>query len=397
MPSISTLGSTILPLLTLPLLHTRPALGAEYTTTNTSNLHDNSRSCSCYVVDTGEDSQTPAYFKYYRFFDFRNLADKPGQYAASPPTIENSQDDGNEPVTDDIFTTDAWTTDWAIMNWSRPATDEFPTRMVNSPANVYISQSSEPHASSDEKKQTYITLRTTRLDDFQSGAEIESMQKNIFYCSMRMRARVVGAKGAVAGFFTFLDDINESDIEILTSDPRDTIRYTNQPALDDEGNEVPEASQEVGSLPAWDEWQDHRIDWISGESYWYLNGKQVARTTYSVPRRPSYVTLNMWSDGGEWSGDMEVGESAEFQVQWVEMAFNTSGPVEGPVVDYGDDREEKRGLGLWKREEKGCKKVCKVDGVEEMGKPESVGPAMGLELQRWLLVLAGAAAVFVAL
>jgi hypothetical protein len=180
-----------------------------------------------------------------------------------------------------------------------------------------------------------------------------------------MYGRVVGAPGAVAGFFTFFDKTNETDIEILTRDPKDKIRYTNQPALDDNGNDVAEASQAVGKLAAWDEWQTHRVDWLPGNSHWWLNGGQVAKTTYSVPSAPSYLVMNMWSDGGEWSGDMEVGESAEFQIQWVELVFNTSGPVEGAP----DPQLERRGG------EEGCKVVCKVDGLKETGKPEVVSLA----------------------
>lgn len=76
---------------------------------------------------------------------------------------------------------------------------------------------------------TYLTLRTVRLDDFQSAAEVENEQKNLKHASMRMRARVVGDEGAVAGFFTFFDDDNESDIEILTDDPDAVIRYVAAP------------------------------------------------------------------------------------------------------------------------------------------------------------------------
>ena len=151
-----------------------------------------------------------------------------------------------------------------------------------------------------------------------------------------------------------------------------------------------------------------------------------ATNTYSVPRRPSYLVLNMWSDGGEWSGDMDVGGSAELQIQWIEMVFNTSGPVEGP--DGGDEkrRKVKRGVGeeadgalfgggdgglgswLWrsmgaggvareasvlgKRKEKRCDVVCRVDGVNVTGFPEIAhvsGAPAGLApaVTGWVLVL----------
>ena len=71
---------------------------------------------------------------------------------------------------------------------------------------------------------TYLVLRTVRLEDFQSSAEVENEQKNLMHASLRVKARVLGDKGAVAGFFTFYNDNNESDVEILTDDPVDMIR-----------------------------------------------------------------------------------------------------------------------------------------------------------------------------
>ncbi|KAF2869907.1 concanavalin A-like lectin/glucanase domain-containing protein [Massariosphaeria phaeospora] len=364
---------------------------SDYTSTNSSNLHDGLQNCGCYVVDTGADSKSPEYFQFHRFFDFRNLAGGPGQYVQAPPLVNDTQDAGDEPLwTPNVLGSDAWSADWGIQNWGKNATEEFPVKMVNSPANVYIQQND------DEKNAfSWLTLRTTRLDEFQSAAEIESLQKNLNHVSMRMKARVVGAKGAVAGFFTFFDDDNESDIEILTDDAKDVIRYTNQPALDGDGNEVAEASISANKLPAWDDWQTHRIDWLPKNSYWYLNDKQVATNTYSVPRTPSFLVMNMWSDGGEWSGNMSVGDSAEFQIQWIELLFNTSGPVEGPPQP-NDVKKRSMDL-LEKREEKGCEIVCKVDGVKAVGTPEIVGLASGLSVSWALLVAVGMVSTFVSL
>jgi hypothetical protein len=321
-----------------------------------SSLQDNSENCSCYVVNSGESS-TPTYFQYHRFWDFRQIAaETRNSYVSTPPRVNDTQDSGDEPVWNpEFFDTQAWNADWAVMNWSKNATDEFPVRMVNSLANVYLQQD-------DEDDESYLTLRTTRLDDFQSAAEVENVQKNMLHASMRIYGRVRGAKGAVAGFFTFADDDNETDIEILTSDSKNTIRYTNQPSLTPSGDQVQQASISTTSLPSWTDWRTHRIDWLPKDSYWYLDGEQTAHNTYSVPRRPSGLVLNMWSDGGEWSGEMKVGDSAEFQIMWVEMVFNTSGPVEG-VQNYLEKRKKKS---------KRCEVVCKIDNVDELGTPEVV-------------------------
>lgn len=360
------LTALLLPLtaLLVPALATSP-----YTSTNTEKPKDNNANCSCYVVKSGADSDTPSYFQYYRFYDFRNL---PDPLSAVPPLVNDTDNAGLEPVWQpSLFNSAAWNHDWAIQNWSKPATDDFPTPMNNSMANVWLGQ---------EKNTSYLALRTSKGEVYQTAAEIENQQKNLMHVSMRMYGRVRGDKGAVAGFFTFVDDNNESDIEILTNDPTDQIRYTNQPAVDKEGNEVADASVGPTNLPSWENWHTHRIDWMPKNSYWYLNNKQVATNTYSVPRKSSFMVMNMWSDGGTWSGKMSEGDSAEFQIQWIEMAFNTSGPYNG-----GKSQE--------KRSSKGCQTVCAIDDVAQIGTPEIVhqgtSGALGMSVSWGLLVMVG--------
>ncbi|KAH7085793.1 concanavalin A-like lectin/glucanase domain-containing protein [Paraphoma chrysanthemicola] len=358
MYSLPPIGALLLPLAALLV----PTLAQDgvYTSTKSEKPKDNSANCSCYVVSTGKESTTPAYFQYYRFYDFRNIS---GALNNSPSLINQTQNASLLPLWQPtIFNSNDWLADWGIQNWSKPATDDFPVPMSNSPANIYMGEQNET---------SFLTLRTSRLDDRQTAGEIENQQKNLMHVSMRMYGRVIGDAGAVAGFFTFYDDSNESDVEILTRDPKDQIRYTNQPSVDKQGNEIPQASTGPKGLPAWNEWQTHRIDWLPKDSYWYLNDEQVAANTYSVPRKPSFLVLNMWGDGGEWSGNMTAGGQAEFQIQWIEMTFNTSGPYRG--AKKNDKRD---GVELEKRKS-GCKTVCKIDDVAQVGTPEVVHVGSG--------------------
>ncbi|OJD38582.1 glycoside hydrolase family 16 protein [Diplodia corticola] len=419
-------------------------------------LKDNSPNCTCYTLDSGTsddmspDNSEPYYFTYHRFWDFRSLATSAGQFSSkgsdggtAPDPVTDDEDEGLETVADQdaaYLNGSAWNADWGIQNWGKEATADFPVRMRNSARNVYISQTNASDTGNDDIEfPTYLTLRTVRLDDFQSAAEVENLQKNVMHASLRMRARVVGDAGAVAGFFTVFDDDNESDIEILTADPDGVIRYTNQPSLSPTtGDDVPHASLRVAALPSWRDWHDHRIDWLPGRTNWFLDGVARATNTYSVPRRPSYLVLNMWSDGGEWSGNMSVGGAAELQVQWVEVVFNVSGAVGGPAGAEGDEKRKRRGVGvgggyddeegeegrddgglggwMWrrmtgrggggaeekktngsgalgKRKEKRCDVVCSVDGVNVTGFPEiahvSAAPARLLTsgVSGWVLVV----------
>lgn len=144
---------------------------------------------------------------------------------------------------------------------------------------------------------THLTLRTHRSADSSSTAEVELVQPQLFHSSISVRFRVRGASGAVAGLFTYLNDENESDIEILTRDAPDRIRYTNQVSKDVYGRMAEGAATEA-SLPrgvVWTEWNTHRMDWTPGLSAWYVKDLFVVDTSTGVPQLPSYLILNIVS------------------------------------------------------------------------------------------------------
>lgn len=152
---------------------------------------------------------------------------------------------------------------------------------------------------------------------------------SVQYASIRLLARVRGNPGAVAGIFTYYNDTTESDIEILTRDPETSVEYSNQPTVNAEGDVFPGSNFNTsmsggggGSSRQWTDWNVYRLDWLPGKSAWYLNGDMAASTRVNVPGDESRVIVNMWGDGGSWSGNMSRGDKAELQVQWIEMVFN---------------------------------------------------------------------------
>jgi len=222
-------------------------------------------------------------------------------------------------------------------------------------------------STTDANATSKLVLRTKRFNNFQSTAEVENEERDLFHASIRLRARVSGAAGGVAGMFIYRNDDVESDIEILTRDESDKIRYTNQPDVDPAGNEIQGASTLVnintdvqvdgtqlndrsikrtdgGEGLKWTDWHTHRLDWVEGKSTWFLDGKMVLEKSYGVPNTSCYLVLNMWSDGGEWSGNMTIGEEAKLEIEWVEMVYNTS----GPMISRSDKSSQ-------------CDKVCQVD------------------------------------
>lgn len=165
------------------------------------------------------------------------------------------------------------------------------------------------------------------------------------YLSIRVLARVLGQPGAVAGVFTYYNDTTESDIEILTRDPKSSIEYSNQPTVNEAGASIPGSSFNI-SMPSaggrqWSDWNVHRLDWLPGISAWYLNGNLAASTKVHVPdggSKESRVIINMWSNGGFWSGNMSKGDKAELQIQWIEMVFNTSASSPASSSNVGGKR-----------------------------------------------------------
>jgi beta-glucanase (GH16 family) len=144
-----------------------------------------------------------------------------------------------------------------------------------------------------------------------------------------MSARIHGASGAIAGFFTYHNDTAESDIEIPTGGSSNELHCSNQPTTDpDTDVPIQGATYNVSMadhLPT-STWNNYRLDWVPGRSAWYVNGAQSADTGVNVPAdAESKVILNLWSNGGNFSGRMNEGEEAWFDIQWVQLLFNTTG------------------------------------------------------------------------
>ncbi|KAI1862522.1 hypothetical protein JX265_009236 [Neoarthrinium moseri] len=347
----------------------------------------NDKSCDCYLTN----GSTGTYFTTHKFYDFRSMS----QHVNVPAVLSDPDAAGQADVSNDYFNSQEWTDAWGIQQWNNSAnldSGDASVLMVNSPSNVYFEKNTESGAQSD----TFLTLRTVRLEDFQSSAEFESVPKTYHFASARMYARTVGAPGAITAMFTYRksDDpnkIQEADLEIRTMDPPDVIQYTNQPSYTRTGDgENFQATRNATVPVGWDDWAVHRMDWSPGSTMWYVDGQNVSQIAYQTPRDPSQVIFNSWSDGAQWSGNMSLGSEAYLQIQWIELIFNSTGNEK--TTDPNKHRI--RGMrGLYSREDtKGCHNICSVDETKEIGTPvllqggASQGRAGNLGL--WMPVLA---------
>lgn len=339
------------------------------------------RDCDCFTV-TGPD---PGYFQHYKLWDFRSVPlarqahadnldsqdDGLEQWAdwdeedneaddadGDEDDHEGDQDKNNQahaagqPDTLWFFET-AFDKDWISQKWQRPRTAEAPIPMVNSKHNVFFTRNRQEL----DDVVTYLVLRTTRHWNYTSTSEIETKVRNIFHCSLRVRLRILPHNlvvsqpesspvwdnqsaglngtaspaeskphpGACVGIFTYRAHNCESDIEILTKDPPYRVHYANQPDYDwIKDAKIPGASTIVDLPVHWMTWSTHRLDWLSNISRWWVNNKPQDAKTYRVPDQPSRLVINLWSDGGSWTGDMRRGESVLVAIDYIELAYNIS-------------------------------------------------------------------------
>lgn len=346
-------------------------------------LTDDSK-CGCYL-SKGSDT---TYFTNHRFFDFRNHA----HHASIPPVIQKFEDTSGAARTSSYFNSTEWTDFWMLGSWDRTnnSRNDAAVKIVNSPNNVYLEANSESNAS----PKSWLTLRTQRLQSFQTAAEIESLSANFTFLSMRMLSRTMGDPGAIIAMFTYRDSkelskVQESDLEIRTGDPKNLIHYTNQPSYTENGDLVPNATKNV-TMPdglTWTQWAVHRLDWTPKMTTWYINDKQVAQIEFQTPKDQSNIILNSWSDGGKWTGNMTAGQSAYLQLQWFEIVYNSTVPQK-------KQKKQKR-----QQEEKRCNAVCSIDGTPELGTPvmlwnNGASELRGGGLGIWLPLVMGALFMF---
>jgi len=316
---------------------------------------DNGPECDCFKTN----GSTEAYFSYHHFFDYRNV---PSSLTSNPKVITDPRDTSDAKNTSAFFSNSSWIADWAIQNWDNSdslntSDSDATVLMINSPNNVYIgvfisvlpgkqSNRSNPfltESSTDGNSaySTYLTLRTARTENFQSAAEIDSKALNYHYLSARFLARIIGDLGGCAGMFTWRcptascstlsSNVEEADIEVLTKGPQNRIQLTNQPSESTSGQTLSQATLNA-TLPGgveWSTWNEYRYDWLPGISSWYVNGMSVGNISFQAPKNPAGLILNMWSNGGSWTGNMSIGGTSYLQVQWIEIVYNTSDATTG--------------------------------------------------------------------
>ena len=136
-----------------------------------------------------------------------------------------------------------------------------------------------------------------------SCAEIETVDCNIKYASVRTWAVFSKIPGTCHGLFYYKDDNDEIDIEYLTESASAAnngnsspipIWYSNQPLV--AGNEPTQDSVVPPSDPT-EAVHEYRFDWTPYSTAFYFDGIRQTVLTSDVPSKPGHIIWNNWANG----------------------------------------------------------------------------------------------------
>ncbi|KAH6660637.1 concanavalin A-like lectin/glucanase domain-containing protein [Truncatella angustata] len=270
--------------------------------------------CSAFSTNGTAASQ----FSYYRFYDFRNIP------SDTWDSVQNATSPNNE--TAGASTSDmSWSLDWQRRDGLRYAENDPNNPLL--PIDYQLSKVAMTNVTDDSDATTALSFLSSRENEAsQQSSGIDFNEDSILYLSLRLKARVTGDPGACAAFFTYENDTQEADMELLTRDDQDIVGFNTQPSIDVHGNYI-NATHFNMSLPndlTREKWITYRMDWVSDQVVWYVDGVQMANTYTNVPVEPSHLYLTMWGNGGTWTRMMTLGDSALLEIQWIEVTYNLS-------------------------------------------------------------------------
>jgi len=226
-------------------------------------------------------------------------------------------------TTDDTGLIDALP-DWEVQEWGVPADphNDAPLARQNRASNVWM-KAGELHLRQPGWSGTGNV----------SVAELHSKVSDIFHGSFRMRYRVEqdngGKGGAVAGMFFYWNDSTETDIEILTNDGSNFVRYTNHPSVNLTTGDVINGTLFKDHLakPRTAN-QEQRFDWSSDVSRFYQDNILVQEIRKNVPAHDGTMMINVWSNGGSWSGPPAT-KNVTMSISYINLYYNTTASDRG--------------------------------------------------------------------
>ena len=210
--------------------------------------------------------------------------------------------------------------DWNVQNWTATADQNGgPLGTTNEIGNVFV-----------QKNSLNIQVKAHKgLSDVStpvSIGEIDTTRQDILFGSFRVLAKAPSQKGTCSGFFTYTNDHNEGDIEILSAESSvSNTHYSHQPDHNpDTGDAIPGTSIVRKGDKRTTRWNTHRMDWFPTRSTFFFNGGFRGAVIVNNPREAAAFILNHWSNGNSgWSRGPPT-KDARLQVKYAALYYNST-------------------------------------------------------------------------
>ncbi|KAG9678204.1 concanavalin A-like lectin/glucanase, partial [Aureobasidium melanogenum] len=127
--------------------------------------------------------------------------------------------------------------------------------------------------------------------------QVVTRYDDVLYASVRTVAQASPVNGTVHGFFMYMNDTQETDIEIRTGDPGH-VHFTNQQTHPGNGETTHAVAAPSTMASAFHE---YRYDWLPTGTNFYIDGMLVMSINRNVPSEAGWLMWNSWSNGYAWT------------------------------------------------------------------------------------------------
>lgn len=166
------------------------------------------------------------------------------------------------------------------------------------------------------------------------SAEIVSERDDILYGSFRIAMKTTAINGTCSAFFSYRNDSQEVDLEILSADQHSdsgdwpihlvvqNTTATASPNYAGSSQMIYQMAFPPGGTVA--NYHEYRFDWLPERIDYYVNGFHAWTTTENIPSTPGRIHFSHWSNGNPgWSMGPPM-QDAVLTVSYVKAYFNST-------------------------------------------------------------------------
>ncbi|PSK56699.1 Beta-glucanase [Elsinoe australis] len=199
-----------------------------------------------------------------------------------------------------------------------PSSLDISTNTVGAGNSPYARTFSKSNIRMNRGDSVSLLVQPKVIDGSIPSGEFSTGIDDILYGSVRTVAKASNVSGTCHGFFSYLDDNQETDIEILTKN-LSKVWFTNQ-ALSpgtDETSTTASAPATIASA-----YHEYRIDWLQDRTVFYIDGVKKAELTTNVPNKPTSWLWNNWANGNpKWSAGPPA-QISDLRIQSITAYWN---------------------------------------------------------------------------